>query len=68
MCHGHPAERRRAEGLRSTYITDPTSGAQHLFATTIPDAFLLGQLPKDLDQYVARGQFMIMTVGKQVPD
>ncbi len=68
MCPGHAAGRRRAEGLLSTYVTDPASGAQQFFGGTTPDHWLLGELPKDRNEYLARGQLMIVTVGKQVLD
>ena len=69
ICPGHVAVGvAGAEGLPGTYVTDPTTGIRYFYAETTADGWLLGELPKELEQYLAKGQFKIVPVVMRVSD
>ena len=57
-----------AEGLPGAYVTDPATGIRYFYAETTTDGWLLGELPKELEPYLAKGQFEIVPVVMRVSD
>ncbi len=55
-----------AEGLPGTYITDPATGVRYFYAETTADGWRLGELPEELEPYLARGEFQVVPVVLQV--
>lgn len=61
ICPGHVAVGvAGAEGLPGTYITDPATGVRYFYAETTEAGWVLGELPADLEPYLARGEFEIV--------
>jgi hypothetical protein len=53
-------------GLPGTYVTDPATGVRYFYAETTADGWLLGELPEDLEPYLARGEFEVVPVVMRV--
>ncbi|MBI4319447.1 MAG: hypothetical protein HY675_13245 [Chloroflexi bacterium] len=67
FCPGHAALGvAGAQGLPGTYFTDPSTGIQYFYAETTGDGWILGELPKDLEQFLSTGKFDIVPVVMRV--
>ncbi len=63
ICPGHAAVGvAGANGLPGSYVTDPATHVRYFYGETTSDGWLLGELPKDLEAYMAKGEFQIIPV------